>query len=269
MLKLRVITALIAAPTVVAAIFYLPPPAFAVLFLLVAAIGLHEWANLAAIEGLAARLSYLGGFALLGYVILQQQELWSALLGVVVVTWLLAALVVVTFPRSGAFLSKPVLVIAGYVVLLGTWLALVALVASPAGAWSILWVFLVAWSADIGAYFVGRRFGRRRLAAQVSPGKTWEGAIGGVVFALLVGTAFGVTVPALSQFGFGRLQWLSVAVAVAVVSVFGDLFESALKRVRGVKDSGTLFPGHGGMLDRIDSLLAGLPCFAFVVAQHP
>ena len=268
MLKLRVITALIAAPTVIAAIFYLPPPAFAALFLLVAAIGLYEWANLAAINGRVARLCYLGGFVVLGYAILQQPHLWSALFGAVVAVWYLAAVVVATYPRSAAVLGRPVLAIAGYVLLLGTWLALVALVASPAGAWSILWVFCIVWSADIGAYFVGRRFGRRRLAAQVSPGKTWEGAIGGVLLAVLVGTAFGVTVPALSRLGFEPIQWLGVAVAIAVVSVFGDLFESALKRVRGVKDSGTLFPGHGGMLDRIDSLLAALPCFAFVVAQH-
>lgn len=267
MLKLRVITALIAAPLVVAAIFFLPPPAFAVLFVLVAAVGLYEWANLAAINGPVARLSYLGGFVLLCYVILQQPHLWSALLGIVVATWLVAAIVVVTFPRSSAALGRPVLVIAGYVFLIGTWLALVALAASAAGAWSILWVFCIAWSADIGAYFVGRRFGRRRLAPEVSPGKTWEGAIGGVLFALIVGTVFGVTLPALSHLGFGPVQWLVAAFAIAVVSVFGDLFESALKRVRGVKDSGTLFPGHGGMLDRIDSLLAALPCFAFVVTQ--
>jgi phosphatidate cytidylyltransferase len=268
MLKLRVITALVAAPTVIAAIFYLPPSAFAALFLLVAAIGLHEWANLAAINGLGARLFYLGGFVLLGYAILQQPHLWSAILGVVAATWLVAAVVVMTFPRSAAILGKPVLLAAGYVLLLGTWLALVKLVSSPAGAWSILWVFCIVWSADIGAYFVGRRFGRRRLAAQVSPGKTWEGAIGGVVFAVFVGTLFGVMFPALSRLDFAPMQWLGVAVAIAIVSVFGDLLESALKRLRGVKDSGALFPGHGGMLDRIDSLLAALPCFAFVVAQH-
>jgi phosphatidate cytidylyltransferase len=264
MLKLRVITALVAAPAVIAAIFYLPPPAFAALFLLLAAVGLYEWANLAGIGGRVARLCYLGGFVLLGCAILQEPHVWFALFAVVVAMWLLAAVVVMTFPRSGALLGQTVLLPAGYVLLLGTWLALVALVASPAGAWSILWVFFIVWSADIG-----RRFGRRRLAAHVSPGKTWEGAVGGVLFAVFVGTALGVELPALANLGFDHLQWVGASTAIAVVSVFGDLFESALKRVRGVKDSGVLFPGHGGMLDRIDSLLAALPCFAFVVAQHP
>jgi len=269
MLKLRVITALIAAPSVIAAIFLLPPPAFAALFLVLACVGLHEWANLAGLDSRVLRIAYLGVFLLAGYALLQCPQLWSASLAVVLATWLLAAVVVITFPRSTRALVQPVLLVAGYVLLLGAWLALVTLVASPAGAWSILWVFVIVWGADIGAYFVGRRFGRHRLAAQVSPGKTWEGAGGGLLLALPVGTALGVWLPALAAMGFDAAQWLGAATAIAVVSVFGDLFESALKRARGVKDSGVLFPGHGGMLDRIDSLLAALPCFAFVVAQHP
>lgn len=269
MLKLRVVTALVAAPSVIAAIFFLPPPAFAALFLLLAAIGLYEWANLAGVGNRMTQLGYLCGYLLIGYALLQVPQIWVTVFVVVLLIWLGAAIVVMTFPRSRGVFVKPVLLVAGYVVLLGAWLALVALVASPAGAWAILWVFVIVWSADIGAYFVGRRFGRRRLAQYVSPGKTWEGAVGGVAFALVVGTVFGVTYPALASLGFSRLEWVVATAAIAVISVFGDLFESALKRARGVKDSGVLFPGHGGMLDRIDSLLAALPCFAFVVAQHP
>jgi phosphatidate cytidylyltransferase len=269
MLKLRVITALVAAPTVIAAIFYLPPPAFAAVFLLLAGVGLYEWANLAGLDNRIGRAGYLGVFLLSGYALWQWPQAQLAVFSGVVVAWVLAAIIVMTFPRSARVLVPSVLLAAGYVLLLGAWLALVVLVASAGGAWSILWVFSIVWSADIGAYFVGRRFGRRRLATHVSPGKTWEGAIGGVVLALIVGTVLGVTVPSLAGLGFDRVQWMVAAAAIAVISVFGDLFESALKRVRGVKDSGTIFPGHGGMLDRIDSLLAALPCFAFVVAQHP
>lgn len=269
MLKLRVITALIAAPSVIAAIFLLPPTAFAAVFLALTGLGLYEWASLAGVRSTFGRVGYLAGFAFIGYAVLQVPALWPALLAGVVVVWLAAAVVVMTFPASAKALMQPVLLATGYVFLLGAWLGLVALDASAAGAWSILWLFVIVWAADIGAYFAGRRFGRRRLAAQVSPGKTWEGAIGGIAFALIVGTAAGAAMPQLAAVGFVPLQWLLVTLLLAVVSIYGDLFESALKRARGVKDSGVLFPGHGGMLDRIDSLLAALPCFALVAAQHP
>jgi phosphatidate cytidylyltransferase len=269
MLKLRVITALIAAPAVIAAIFLLPPTPFAALFLVLASLGLYEWANLAGITSVAGRASYLGVYALLGYALLQMPDLWHAYFAGVALLWIGAAVIVTTFPASGRLLAKPVLVVAGYVIFLGAWLALIALVTSAGGPWSILWLFVVVWTADIGAYFAGRRFGRRKLAVHVSPGKTREGAFGGLVLASIVGGALGIVLPQLAAIDLDRAGWIVAALALAVVSVFGDLFESALKRARGVKDSGVLFPGHGGMLDRIDSLIAALPCFALVVAQHP
>jgi phosphatidate cytidylyltransferase len=123
----------------------------------------------------------------------------------------------------------------------------------------LIWVFMLAWGADIGAYFAGHAFGRRKLAPRVSPGKTWEGVIGGLALALAV--------CALGAFWLtpGWVGWLPVIVLLVAVSVFGDLFESVLKRATGVKDSGTLLPGHGGVLDRIDSLLAVLPVFAVLL----
>ena len=134
------------------------------------------------------------------------------------------------------------------------------------GPWLILWVLIVVWAADIGAYFAGRRFGRRKLALQVSPGKTWEGAIGGTLLSRVArlgdGSAgAGACRRCRRTRGIGSIGSL----VIAIVSVFGDLFESALKRARGVKDSGGLFPGHGGMLDRVDSLIAALPCVALAV----
>jgi phosphatidate cytidylyltransferase len=267
MLRLRVITALIAAPAVIAAIFLLPPLAFASVFLVLSALGLYEWANLARVSGRVATTSYLVGFAALGWVLLGVPDLWRYVFAVVVVFWLIAAIIVLTYPSSGRLLAPVALVPAGYVVIGGAWLALVALVAGAGGAWVILWLFVVVWSTDIGAYFCGRRFGRRKLAVHVSPGKTWEGAFGGVLLATVIGTAVGMTVPALSAVATHALYWAGGALVVAVISVFGDLFESALKRESGTKDSGALFPGHGGMLDRIDSLLATLPCVAFVVGN--
>lgn len=268
MLRLRVITALIAAPTVIAAIFLLPILPFAVLFLLLAALGLLEWSNLAGLRSTATKVVYLGGYALLGYAVLQVPQYWNEIFAGVVGFWLLAVAVVLTFPASGRLLTRSTLVPAGYVVFLGAWLALVALVAGEGGPWLILWLFAVVWAADIGAYFAGRRFGRRKLAVRVSPGKTWEGAIGGALLSIVIGTTLGLTLPGLSGLGFDQGTWAAGALILAVVSVFGDLFESALKRACGVKDSGGLFPGHGGMLDRIDSLIAALPCVALAAAQQ-
>jgi phosphatidate cytidylyltransferase len=161
-----------------------------------------------------------------------------------------------------------VLIPAGYVAFVGAWLALVALLVAG-GPWLILWVLIVVWSADIGAYFAGRQFGKRKLASMVSPGKTWEGAIGGTVLSGVLGSTLGTTVPALQTLTPDLWQWMVGSLVIAIVSVFGDLFESALKRARGVKDSGGLFPGHGGMLDRVDSLIAALPCVALAVTGQP
>jgi phosphatidate cytidylyltransferase len=200
--------------------------------------------------------------------VLQVPQYWNEIFAGVVGFWLLAVAVVLTFPASGRLLTRSTLVPAGYVVFLGAWLALVALVAGEGGPWLILWLFAVVWAADIGAYFAGRRFGRRKLAVRVSPGKTWEGAIGGALLSIVIGTTLGLTLPGLSGLGFDQGTWAAGALILAVVSVFGDLFESALKRACGVKDSGGLFPGHGGMLDRIDSLIAALPCVALAAAQQ-
>lgn len=268
MLKQRVITALIAAPTVIAAIFFLPLTAFAAVFLVLAGLGVFEWANLAGIRSTAAKAAYLIGYALLGYLLLTAPSSWPAVLKCVVAFWVLAVVVVLTFPASGQVLIGPVLVPAGYVAFVGAWLALVALLVAG-GPWLIVWVLIVVWAADIGAYFAGRQFGRRKLALLVSPGKTWEGAIGGTLLAVLLGSAMGMSVPALQSVAPEPRQWIVGSLIVAIVSVFGDLFESALKRARGVKDSGGLFPGHGGMLDRVDSLIAALPCVALAVTGQP
>ncbi|MEM7000572.1 MAG: phosphatidate cytidylyltransferase, partial [Pseudomonadota bacterium] len=141
----------------------------------------------------------------------------------------------------------------GLVILSGAWVSLVTIRELPQGAWWIGWVLLMVWAADIGAYFAGKKFGRRLLAPKVSPGKTWEGVLGGYLLSV------GVSGVAVALWQPQALIWLLVTVVLIAVSVFGDLFESLLKRATGIKDSGTLLPGHGGMLDRIDSALAVLP----------
>jgi phosphatidate cytidylyltransferase len=146
-------------------------------------------------------------------------------------------------------------------ILIATWVALVQLHArSP---WVVLAAMAIVWIADTAAYFSGRAFGRRKLAPQISPGKSWEGVYGGLaaaaVYAMLLVPATRDLAP-----GVAPAVWVLLVVALAALSVLGDLFESLLKRQAGAKDSGSILPGHGGMLDRIDALLSAMPAAALV-----
>jgi phosphatidate cytidylyltransferase len=147
--------------------------------------------------------------------------------------------------------------IAGVLALVPAWLALVQLSQVPARAPSyLLFVLVLVFAADIGAYFAGRNFGRLKLAPRVSPGKTWEGVLGGLISAALV------AVVGAHWFALPLARFLPLCTAVAAVSIVGDLTESMFKRYAGLKDSSNLLPGHGGILDRIDSLTAATPVFA-------
>ena len=158
------------------------------------------------------------------------------------------------------------LAVAGWIVLIGAWVAIVQLQArSP---WLVLAAMAIVWIADTAAYFAGRAFGRRKLAPQISPGKTWEGVYGGLAAVALYALAL---VPLAASGGFAGtvsplavIAWVGCALALAALSVVGDLCESLLKRQAGVKDSGRLLPGHGGILDRVDALLAAMPAAALL-----
>ena len=167
--------------------------------------------------------------------------------------WLLAApLWLALGVRAG---QRAALVLGGFLVLAPAGLALALLPPRE-----VLAVLVLVWVADTAAYFVGRRWGRRKLAPSISPGKTWEGAVGGLLGAL----AYAIILGAFT----GRIAWvpwLVAAALLAAISIVGDLFESAAKRQAGVKDSGALLPGHGGILDRIDSATAVLPLAALLL----
>ncbi len=162
------------------------------------------------------------------------------------------------------------LAIAGWIVLIGAWVAIVELQArSP---WLVLAAMAIVWIADTAAYFAGRAFGRRKLAPQVSPGKTWEGVYGGLAAVAIYALAL---VPLAADGGYAGavtpvavIVWVGCAVALAALSVVGDLCESLLKRQAGVKDSGRLLPGHGGILDRVDALLAAMPAAALLALGY-
>ncbi len=262
MLKQRIITALILLPVALCGFFLLQGGAFALFIGAVVCLGGWEWAHLAGYSRPAARIGYAALIAL-GLLLLHalpQLALPVLILGLA--WWAQALRLVLGFPESLASWEGPRKLLLGLPVLLPAWQGLVLLKAMPAGNWLILAVMLLVWCADVGAYFSGRRFGKRKLAPKVSPGKSWEGFYGGLVACLLltlvVGLVRGWPVAVLLGALLGTL-------AVVALSVLGDLSESMFKRQAGLKDSSNLLPGHGGVLDRIDSLTAAIPLFTLLL----
>ena len=265
----RIIAAAIMAPVAIAAVLWLPSPLLAALIAAVMMIGLWEWTLLAGLRQTASRMAYLAVNAGL-----MAALAWSAgrglfplkLVSLLGVGWWLLALIWLSrfeFASSDNAGNRAIKLLAGTLCVIPAWCALVWLHASsPHGpAWA-LFALLVVWSADTGAYFVGVRYGKRKLASRISPGKSWEGFWGGLGLSLLLSFA---AWPAL---GLTLGNWPALAMVTllaALASVLGDLFESLLKRHASIKDSSDLIPGHGGVLDRLDSLLAALP--VFVVAK--
>lgn len=177
--------------------------------------------------------------------------------------WLGALFVVVNFPKSATLLNNIALSLVNGLFLLVPMLASLAILQSQEKFLMLLLLFYI-WAADIGAYFSGRRFGRKKLCPEVSPNKTFEGVYGGILLAQIVAilyVVFAVQGPKINDF----FVFCFLALVVSLVSVLGDLFESVLKRMKNQKDSGSLLPGHGGLLDRIDSLTASAPMFLLLV----
>ncbi|MCA1768913.1 MAG: phosphatidate cytidylyltransferase [Halomonas sp.] len=262
MLRQRIITAAWLAPLMLAGLFGLSGGLFALFTAGVVLLAGWEWTNLAGILRRDLRLMLVGVLAVimlmlwLGGAALAAWPLWLGVVG-----WLVNLYWVVHYPaRGGQWQSSPRRLAMGLWVLLPAWVGLNVLRDSGA-AW-LLFVLLLVWCADIGAYFAGRAFGRRKLAPKVSPGKSWEGVAGGLAATSVLALVFA----AWQGLGLGGgLVLLLATLAVTLVSVLGDLLESMLKRYRGIKDSSQLLPGHGGVLDRIDSLTAALPLFALLL----
>ncbi len=183
---------------------------------------------------------------------------WVSLWGISLLFWLLAVRWILTFPNKVTWFDDRIAVI-GLIFLLSAMTAMYSLWSqSP---WWLMYVFVLVWCADSGAYFVGRKFGKRKMAPNVSPNKSVEGLMGGVLTGLIA--VLLVSFFALDYNGLKLVSFILLSLITIISSVFGDLFESMLKRQAGVKDSGTILPGHGGVLDRIDSLLFATPVFAF------
>ncbi len=267
MLKQRVITALCLAALLLFFLFYSPTAAL-VFFALMVTLAAWEWAGLAGIEG-RGRSTYAAAMILA--VFLAWSWIWDGgqvdiyrvrqLLGWACAGWAVLLLWVLGYPGSATIWgSRGMRAALGFLVLVPAWVGLAFLRFEQAGPWLILYVIALVACADIGAYFTGRAFGSHKMAPAVSPGKTLEGLGGGIVavtiFALFVGMVTNSHVVGLGSF-------MLVSIVTGLASVLGDLVESMVKRHQGVKDSGTVLPGHGGVMDRIDSLAAAIPVFAF------
>jgi phosphatidate cytidylyltransferase len=284
LLKQRIITAVILAPLAISAIFYLSLDNFAALFMAVMAIGAWEWGPLMGFANKRRRLAFVSATIIIIsalWYILPLLQLWSdngelhsgvsLVLWIAVAWWVLSATLTFLYPRYSKFWSshRSIRGVFGWLTLIPTWLAFMVLRSNEYtqdpynGAQLIMFLFLMVWSADVGAYFVGKSIGKHKLLPNVSPGKTLEGFIGGVVCACIF----------ISIAGFS-LDWkahqftlaLIVTCIITTVSVLGDLNESMFKRQAGIKDSGSILPGHGGILDRIDSLTATAPIYALCYA---
>ncbi len=269
MLKQRLITAAILIPLVVWGVLSLSIPAFAVIFAIVILAGSWEWTHLAGIHSLLMRAGYLT-LVILAMLLLWRLPVWetSAVLPVLLAAllWWGLALVMVARFSAATHYGAANRFLAGICILLPSWMALTALQhPDVAGPKHVLFLLTLIWVADSGAYFVGRRFGKHKLAPNVSPGKTIEG-FAGALLGTLVCSVVGV-------------YWLEpervalfvlLCVIVMCASVLGDLVESMYKRHAGLKDSSQILPGHGGVLDRIDSLTAAAPIYTLgvILLEH-
>jgi phosphatidate cytidylyltransferase len=273
MLRTRVLTAVVLAAALLVALFALPAWGWCAVATVILTIAAWEWWGLAR-DARGIRLAYAAGMGATGAALAWVLGLWGGRPGalllypVYAIALLFWAAVVPAWLRRPPQTSSASLVLAvGVVVLIPTFLALVQL--RNMHPTTLLLTMGVVWVADIAAYFVGRRFGARKLAPRISPGKTWEGFYGAVIATACYALAWVALaprhLPALVRDLPGTVFWALVVVEIMTVfAVMGDLFESAMKRQAGVKDSGRLLPGHGGVLDRVDALTATLPLAALI-----
>lgn len=253
-LRKRVTTAAVLIALLLAVLFWLPAAATVAVLTLVVLAGAWEWSAFLRLTGPGPRAAYVALLAVLlplAWVGTRTPAALEVLLGVALLWWIVALAWIVLAPRRVRPWSAG---LAGLLSLVPAWLALMRLRLQAAhGAEWVLFALVLVWMADIGAYFCGRRLGRRRLAPSVSPGKTWEGALGGLAASGIVAVAGAV------WFHLPPGPFIALCLVAVVFSIVGDLTESLLKRFAGMKDSGTLFPGHGGVMDRIDSVTGAVP----------
>lgn len=284
MLKQRILTAVVLVPVALYGVFMLPLWGFSLFIQAVLMMGAWEWSPLMGVRRTSARIAYtafIGGLIGVLSWLAPYQHLWEGgelsrivyyTIAVGGVWWVIALAMVVNYPSSRRMWSRTRAIVGvfGTLIFVPTWAALVTVRSIDIdesrffGGWVVLFILLLVWAADVGAYFAGVRYGRNKMMPAVSPGKTMEGLCGGLTlaFVVMMVVAHWTKIPA-DQFTGYYLTGLFTVVA----SVFGDLSESMFKRSAGVKDSGSILPGHGGILDRIDSLTAAVPIFTLAYLE--
>jgi len=257
-LKTRIITALVLAAGMFAIVLWLPPVATVIVLTAGVLAGAWEWSAFLRASAIYVRVAYVAAIAALLPLVWRctaDPAARDLVLGLALVWWLVALGWILIAPRRVAPWSAA---LAGVFALVPAWLALMRLrLDLPNGAQWMLFVLILVWVADVGAFFFGRRYGRLHLAPAVSPGKTWEGVVGGTVVAAVVAVCGSV------WFRIPLAFFLPLCLTVVAFSIVGDLTESLLKRFAGMKDSGSVFPGHGGVMDRIDSVTSAAPVLLF------
>lgn len=257
-MKLRVITALVLAAGMLAIVLWLPPVATVIVLTAGVLAGAWEWSAFLRTSAKLVRLAYVVAIAALlalAWRCTTDPAGLDLVLSLALAWWLVALGWILFAPRRVARWSAA---LAGVFALVPAWLALMRLrLDIPNGAQWLLFVLILVWVADVGAFFFGGRYGRVRLAPAVSPGKTWEGVLGGAFLAALVAVCGSL------WFRIPLAFFLPLCLTGVAFSIVGDLTESLLKRFAGIKDSGSIFPGHGGVMDRIDSVTGAAPWLLF------
>lgn len=259
MLKQRLITAAILIPITLAILFFSSPPVFCLITALLVLAAGWEWTSLMQLDYTGFKIGYLILMAVLMvmFLFIPTPLIFFASL----LWWLFALVLVLTYPRGSGFWGKSVVIkgVMGALVLLPCWVAINYIRNEANGTSILLFLFVLIWGADSAAYFAGKKWGKTKLSPTVSPGKSVQGLFAALLFAVVITLVVLFTEqPGLQIYIFSVL----LALVTVLFSILGDLFESMLKRIVGVKDSSNILPGHGGILDRIDSLTAAAPIYA-------
>ena len=263
MLKYRLLTAFLMGPLILWAIYAMPENFFALFSLILVSFGAWEWSVFAGwVKPLQRKLFFIVNvFLFVAVLFLANTEFNTVIITTSLLWWIICVPLLLSFPfqKNNFIHNRIIKTLVGIVLLLATLVSMVSIRNNPEyGSAFVLYLVLMIWFADSGAYFAGRAFGKHKLIPNVSPGKTWEGVAGALIVTLVVAL---VAVNLLNISSSQSPAFVLITFVTVIYSIVGDLSESMFKRMANIKDSGTLLPGHGGMLDRIDSLMSGLPVF--------